>query len=108
MLRRRHRDHFDIADVDSFNPRHVRVHRSGDADAGDTRVHELGDCAESLDVQPQGNRGKFRFECPHGVRQPRGRKHHVDDECYLGLQPTEQALHARAQVVDPSRHRPGF
>ena len=48
----RHRDHFDVADVDTFDPRYVRVHRSGDADAGDTRVHELANCAEGLDVQP--------------------------------------------------------
>jgi len=70
MLRRRHRDQFDTADPQLFKSGHARVQHTADADAGDARLDELGNCAESLDVQAQGNGGKLRFECLHGIDQP--------------------------------------
>jgi hypothetical protein len=79
MLRRRHRDQFDIADLALFNPRHARVLHTADANAGDARQHELGNCAERLDVQAQGHGRERRFERLHGINQPRRRQHHIDD-----------------------------
>jgi hypothetical protein len=43
------------------------------------RQHELGNCAERLDVQAQGNGRERRFERLHGINQPRRRQHYIDD-----------------------------
>src|SRR5260221_1018809 len=108
MVRRRHGDHGEPADINVFNAGYSGVLRAADADTSDLRLDELCNSAQCLNVKAEQHRRELRLECPDRVNQPRGWHHHIDYQRHLGLEAALQSFDAGAKVIDPARYRAGL
>jgi hypothetical protein len=108
VIGRGNRNHFDVPHMNLFKPWFCGVQTAADSNVGHTRLNQLPDGAESLDMKAQLNGRKCHLERLHGVYQPRSRQHDIDHQHDLGLEAFEQAFHGRAKVINPGRYTASF
>jgi len=110
VSRRRDGHECDVADPDALDAGDVGQAGQGpaDADGRDAVEDELRDRAKGLHMEPQRNGGKLRAECRQRIDDALGRKHHVEDQMNLRLQPLEKAFYLGTKFVDAVRNRARF